>query len=703
MDYDLDKSFCKLYKGGGQFKQNLLKAMSTQYDREDTPVWAENLQFLTAYPSEDTPLKPGKGACSHKSSTTHDHLDCKDFLPQALAKDGGAAEHGEAEQSCHCVSYQEFDIISTRPGRRMPLRLTSLGEIPGCPHYLAVSYRWPQDKASEEERYEIVLPSNQRRKSNAPAWLLDRIIAYAASQGFKFIWIDQECVDQEDPEQVDQAVKAYHAVYRQSQQIVAVLTAGITEQAHLDAFKFAEKYHVERTQTGTITGVESELRSIMQVSALISEDEWFCRIWTLSESLMASRLLHFLVPCGTSLQRSHWLGNLSGQIVVHQLVLQALFCPIIKPYETVFPARLKRPEREIIQKTLGSERRAIAAYHLFQETCPESKWRLKKRRYLSVIEACRLISGRDGKENSDRIVIMANVCGYKKGLKCPKLVQLKLGLSICTLALSIVNGDGGLLDFIQMECWIGRPEAFSWLPLPVGSVKDAIDSNRTMNNWLCLWSEPIPSFPCESVTVAGLLTSGYLWPMNCHIRIAEIISKIDGFVDRLPLDSMVDCEVIKAIICETLDQVSILAGKNRAVHLCNEVLRNIEQATLRGLDNSDPCETSGPLRFLKEWDEIDEDRTTLHFSEVVESCCLFTDIDHSVADYVFVPYSDSMFLRDGSHFTVALAWNVRLMDCSMTSCNQPLRLRYLGQPEELYLLGSPKRVESVEPQRFLIE
>lgn len=223
---------------------------------------------------------------------------------------------------------------------------------------------------------------------------------------------------------------------------------------------------------------------------------------------MASRLLHFLVPCGRSLQRGHWLGNLSDQIIIHQLVLQALFCPIIKPYRTVFPAQPERPEGEIIQKVLDSERGAIAAYHLFQETCPEPKWRLKQRRKLSAVEACRLISGRGGKENSDRIVIMANVCGYKKGLRCPRLVQLKLGLSICTLALSIINGDSSLLDFIQNECWVGRPQAFSWLSLPVGSVEDAISSNRTMNNWLGSWGELISSFPCESLTKDGLLTSG---------------------------------------------------------------------------------------------------------------------------------------------------------------------------------------------------
>lgn len=75
-----------------------------------------------------------------------------------------------------------------------------------------------------------------------------------------------------------------------------------------------------------------------------------------------------------------------------------------------------------------------------------------------------------------------------------------------------------------------------------------------------------------------------------------------------------------------------------------------------------------------------------------------------MTDYVFVPSSDSMFISDGSHFTVGLSWSVQLMGGSTTCSNRPLRLRYLGQPdEELYLLGSPKRFQSVDPERFLIQ
>ncbi|KAH8800904.1 hypothetical protein F5884DRAFT_544545 [Xylogone sp. PMI_703] len=243
MDYDIDRPFCEIYRGVRKFRKDLRKAINTQYEREDKAVWAENLQFLTIYTSEDTPTKVGEGRYHNKSHNIHDCPDHELFLPKGLAH-LSTANCGRPDLPCRCASYEGFDGIFTRSIERKTLRLTSIGELQGCTHFLAVSYRWPQEDISDEERYDIILPSGKRRKSNVPAWLLDRIIDYAVSQGVKFIWIDQECVDQ-NSEQLKQAVQAYHAVYRQSQQVVGVLTTAITNQSFLDAFKCAEKYYGE--------------------------------------------------------------------------------------------------------------------------------------------------------------------------------------------------------------------------------------------------------------------------------------------------------------------------------------------------------------------------------------------------------------------------------------------------------------------------
>ncbi|KAH8800905.1 hypothetical protein F5884DRAFT_544543 [Xylogone sp. PMI_703] len=249
----------------------------------------------------------------------------------------------------------------------------------------------------------------------------------------------------------------------------------------------------------------------MQVSAAISKNPWFERIWTCSESLMASKPLHFLVPCERLLERSHWLGNLSDQIVVHQLVIQELLCSIIKPY-TPSTSKSQRPEEETIQKLLKTNRDTVAAYHIFQETCPKMKWSPTERRSSDIVEACGMLASRDGKEISDRIAIIANVCGYRKALDCQQLVRLKLGFSICTLALSIVNDDRRLIDFIQTGS-AEQAQGYKALVLSQRSIRDAINSDRALTNTIMLmadsnieWDEGISpkKLPKEGVEVVTM-------------------------------------------------------------------------------------------------------------------------------------------------------------------------------------------------------
>ena len=157
MEFDIDKPFRKLYKGGRQFKKDLLAALSTQYVRQDTPPWAKDLQFLTVSPSEDTPLEHDKGPYYCTSSTTPDYFHRDLSIPEALATENIAPGYSKAAESCRCASYRRFGSpawLSGNRATRKALRLTSLGELPECTHYLAVSYRWPQ-LPSSGECYEV--------------------------------------------------------------------------------------------------------------------------------------------------------------------------------------------------------------------------------------------------------------------------------------------------------------------------------------------------------------------------------------------------------------------------------------------------------------------------------------------------------------------------------------------------------------------
>lgn len=81
------------------------------------------------------------------------------------------------------------------------LRLTAPGELPDCTHFLAVSYTWqqPVDAPScyeaEVPGYTIATSDGAVRLARAPVNVLDRVIGYAAMQGLRCMWIDQECID----------------------------------------------------------------------------------------------------------------------------------------------------------------------------------------------------------------------------------------------------------------------------------------------------------------------------------------------------------------------------------------------------------------------------------------------------------------------------------------------------------------------------
>src|SRR5438034_11118773 len=103
------------------------------------------------------------------------------------------------------------------------------------------------------------------------------------------------------------------------------------------------------------------------------------------------------------------------------------------------------------------------------------------------------------------------------------------------------------------------------------SLQDAINFNRSMNNSFLSWTQPVYTFPCHSVTRRGLLTSGYLWPMNCHIKIDEIKAKAHDHLDMLSLNS-VSVEATKEVILGALDHIDAVVGPDRMGLLAQNVL-----------------------------------------------------------------------------------------------------------------------------------
>src|SRR5271170_1362979 len=84
------------------------------------------------------------------------------------------------------------------PVRRVPL--TRRHEDNGTERYIAVSWRWndPLNQSTAAYEYHIQRPGKSPHRSAVPDLCLDRAIAFAQAHGINLIWIDKECIYQEE-------------------------------------------------------------------------------------------------------------------------------------------------------------------------------------------------------------------------------------------------------------------------------------------------------------------------------------------------------------------------------------------------------------------------------------------------------------------------------------------------------------------------
>jgi hypothetical protein len=120
------------------------------------------------------------------------------------------------------------------------------GALTGYKHYLAISHCWDQTPMPDDFDFgvpparECTLHTSDRiGKNTASALTLHRAIIYAAAYGFKFIWIDQESINQNDPIEKEEAVGQMNLIYRQTFQTTAILNNSIINQDHLDTIGMA--------------------------------------------------------------------------------------------------------------------------------------------------------------------------------------------------------------------------------------------------------------------------------------------------------------------------------------------------------------------------------------------------------------------------------------------------------------------------------
>jgi hypothetical protein len=322
--------------------------------------------------------------------------------------------------------------------------LTRPGELPSGQEYISVSYTWAHsqeiDASMSIPDYRIKDQATSDapfRSINCPILVFHRAWCFARARKIPYIWIDQECIYQDDAEDKERHLQIMDKIYKRSKRTVAILSTEIPDTM-LSALALIllnqqqKRPSLRRLENWPDDNDFSPLyddfkKNAVKILSSVYSDRWFTRAWTFQERYCASACV-LLAPVGnksdTAAQLSlDWIGNDVSFSFRHM-------CRMTNLHTLVHPSDAAKIHR-LLAGSIYSER------HL---SGPLAHWLLFR-----SMEIC------DNLICSDRLTIYANVCDFRYKLDSTILNDVKYSYTTCMLTLIMTNEVKDKLAFNSLK------------------------------------------------------------------------------------------------------------------------------------------------------------------------------------------------------------------------------------------------------------
>ena len=387
------------------------------------------------------------------------------------------------------------------------LRRTQL--VPG-ESYVAVSYRW-ENEASAIGKYEI-LPMNDVKWSPSvvhdAVW--NRVVSYAKHHNVDMIWIDRECVPQEECCEKDTAVQSMDLVYSFSQYSLGLLRSPIDTQKDLELLLKLLRGDLacisNQLQCPILKKINIKIaKEVIKLLDHITSDEWWSRAWIFQEDYRSSTRMCLLIPHSLYLRKMHArkdFGNIPGELQINSANFRraaTVFCLAYCQDPT--------SDRENCEVCMRILTRAGKYNILLKFQNDGRDHRINKPMAPTIFAD---IGSRGITRSSDILAIAANCCDYSVRLNTHTLLSTKHSLSLCILVLYLLNGevidnsesDGQLLSSTIFE-YLNQRTLDRHEPPVLDQELTFLKHSRFTNVWL---------------SPNGINTSGHLWSLQKTIE-----------------------------------------------------------------------------------------------------------------------------------------------------------------------------------------
>jgi len=502
MFLDVDEKFGTLIKDQQHFKDQLLSLQQCTGNRDDHHQWARNLRFITPAPPLAVTQGPLTIACPTQETTDQQGAQ-------------GAEESSQSSgEDCLCNTWPSFYGRENEES----LRITPPGWCPDCSHYVAVSWCWQFGDAAQGavsstvDKYRMDI-GGISRDCKAPAYILSRAIAFAASKSQCFIWIDKECIDQDDRNDQEVGIQSMDLVYQRSAYPLGLLQSYFDRQAHLDVLDALIQGQPIKAD---------QMLDLLNVLTIIEQDKWFSRAWILQESVSSGFEMTLLARHEPGLSKSVHLGTIPGEveISINEFVSALAWAEQCindagKLLDSVTETKLRSVATKLwtfnplhVPTIEGSDR--LTAWNEvyddpdFRQTC-------------NAAQALTFLSRRQNSRIPDRLAIMGNLCDYRVRLDTTKVEALRYDFSICAFALAILNGDLSL-SFPKSNDGSSSADhvAYSWGPQHHRKLQDLAYYEDD--------DDIVRIAPAKLMKGGGLLVRGWLWKVDNKVSLLRSYS-----------------------------------------------------------------------------------------------------------------------------------------------------------------------------------
>lgn len=498
--------------------QNVGSIMKYTMTRAHANRWARNLRFLTVDEndqnqdrSEDArtvtmssnrvgdcnDTKEVEGhfrttgqclPCEKRIPPPSGHL-CEQHMPENFKKRSSEDREAELlkftdpcvhvqEHTCHECQHIPLFPSQGKVTRFRIRRLPPLGsdQLPECCHFVAVSYCWTSQGDSkgqaDEEPYLVREENGTVRPIRAQRATIDRVVAFARENGFRMIWIDQECIEQDNPVEKELAIQAMDHVYLRAQTSIGLFHAQL-QQRHLDCLLVLYEYRFgtairKRRGRRVFQGCRTiHQKTVWDAMSMIANDRWNTRAWILQEAFVSSGNMVLLFP-KANVKVNGWL------LVCHELSQSdlAIRLDVIQQCLGICMTYLQPALRGALTQKVSAKnsksqdpptghsrshfgdlehtRMTIKRVQLFHPPAPDHSRGLilnstRPRRVCNAAVAMNYMQLRDLFRAADKLAIVANLCGYIVRLDTTELAKTQQSLACCILTLALANSDFSLL------------------------------------------------------------------------------------------------------------------------------------------------------------------------------------------------------------------------------------------------------------------